>query len=34
MKDMVCKMYDLNAFPLPTELETVLGLNMLTLHRN
>lgn len=29
MKDMVCKMYDLNAFPLPTELETVLGLNML-----
>jgi LysR family transcriptional regulator of virulence genes len=29
MKDMVCKMYDLNAFPLPAELETVLGLNML-----
>ena len=29
MKDLVCKMYDLNAFPLPAELETVLGLNML-----
>ena len=29
MKDMVCKTYDLNAFPLPAELETVLGLNML-----
>ncbi len=29
MKDLVCKVYDLNAFPLPAELETVLGLNML-----
>ncbi|TMS56889.1 LysR family transcriptional regulator [Imbroritus primus] len=27
-KDLVCQAYDLNAFPLPPELETVLGLNM------
>lgn len=29
MKDLVCDAYNLNAFPLPAELETVLGLNML-----
>jgi LysR family transcriptional regulator of virulence genes len=29
MKDLVCEAYNLNAFPLPAELETVLGLNML-----
>ncbi len=29
MKDLVCDAYNLNAFPLPSELETVLGLNML-----
>lgn len=29
MKDLVCEAYNLNAFPLPSELETVLGLNML-----
>ncbi|OPK51855.1 LysR substrate-binding domain-containing protein, partial [Ralstonia solanacearum] len=29
MKDLVCEAYSLNAFPLPSELETVLGLNML-----
>jgi LysR family transcriptional regulator of virulence genes len=27
-KDLVCQSYGLNAFPLPPELETVLGLNM------
>jgi LysR family transcriptional regulator of virulence genes len=27
-KDAVCKAYGLKAFPLPTELETILGLNM------
>ncbi len=29
MKELVCQTYELNAFPLPAELETVLGLNML-----
>ncbi|MET3448254.1 hypothetical protein ABIC76_003600 [Ralstonia sp. 1138] len=29
MKDRVCKTYDLNAFPLPDDLDTALSLNML-----